>query len=134
MNPHSVFLRKGCILPDRLDPLRDPVCENWSLVAEITAPVLDTMIRRMGWHFLCVLRPFCRKGFGIKETDAAQRALAGALNGVARQYNAAELVSIQTRRYPGFYFAVVTLQPRHIQQFTSLEIAADWHRMIVPSR
>jgi hypothetical protein len=134
LNPHSVFLRKNCILPDRLDPVRDPVSENWSLVAEITAPVLDTMIRRMGWHFLCVLRPFCRKGFGITQADATNRALASALKRVARQYNAAELVSIHSRRYPGFHIAAVILQPRQVQQFTSLEIAADWHRMIVPTR
>ena len=134
MNPLSVFLRNGCVLPDRLDPVREPFCEDWSVVAEITAPVLDTMIRRMGWHFLCVLRPFCRKGFGVTEEDATKRALAGALKGVERQYNTAELVSVQTRRYPGFYVAAVKLQPRHIQQFTSLEIAADWQRMIVPTR
>jgi hypothetical protein len=134
VNPHSVFLRNGCILPDRLDPVRDPVCENWSVVAEITSPVLDTMIRRMGWHFLSVLRPFRRRGFGAKEADATRRALAGALKSVARQYNAADLVSVQARRYPGFYVAVVILQPRQIQQFTSLEIAADWQRMIAPTR
>jgi hypothetical protein len=92
------------------------------------------MIRRMGWHFLCVLRPFCRKGLGGTEIDAAKRALAGALKRVARQYNAAELVSIQTRRYPGFHITKVILQPRLIQQFTSFEIAADWQRMIVPTR
>ena len=60
VKPHSVFLRKNCILPDRLDPLTEPVGENWKLVEEITAPVLDTMIRQMGWHFLWVLRP-CRE-------------------------------------------------------------------------
>jgi hypothetical protein len=53
---------------------------------------------------------------------------------LATQYNAAELISVLPRRYPGFYIAAVTLQPRQIQHFTSLEIAADWHRMIVPTR
>jgi hypothetical protein len=134
LNPHSVFLRKGCILPERLAPVRHPVSENWSLVAEIAAPVLDTLIRQTGWHFLCVLRPFCRKGIGRTEEDATQRALAAALRHLARQYNAAELVSVQSSRYPGFYVAAVVLQPRQIQQFTSLEIAADWQRMIVPTR
>lgn len=126
MNPHSVFLRKECVLPDRIDPVRDSVGENWSLVAEITAPVLDTMIRRMGWHFLCVLRPFRRKGFGATEADATKRAVARALRGIATRYNAAELISAQARRYPGFYVTAVILQPRQIQHFTPLEIAADW--------
>jgi hypothetical protein len=119
-------LRKECVLPDRIDPVRDSVGENWSLVAEITAPVLDTMIRRMGWHFLCVLRPFRRKGFGTTEADATKRAVARALRGIATRYNAAELISAKARRYPGFYVTAVILQPRQIQHFTSLEIAADW--------
>jgi GNAT superfamily N-acetyltransferase len=134
VNAHSVFLRKWCILPDRLDPLRKPVGENWTLVEEITAPVLDAMIRRTGWHFLCVLRPYSRRGFGLTEADAVQRALASALERMARRFNAAELIAVQATRYPGFYVASVILQPRQIQQFTSLEIAADWHRMIVPTR
>ena len=61
LKPHSVFLRKKCILPDRLDPLREPAGDNWTLVEEITAPVFDTMIRQMGWHFLWVHRPCTRK-------------------------------------------------------------------------
>jgi hypothetical protein len=134
LNPHSVFLRKGCVLPDRLDPLKKLVSEDWNVVEEITAPVLDTMIRRMGWHFLCMLRPFRRNGFGLTEADAAERALAGGLKRVARKYNAAELVSVQTKRYLGVHVAVVTLQPRQVQQFTSLEIDANWHQMIVPTR
>jgi len=134
LRPHSVYLRKNCILPDRLDPLTQPVGEDWTLIEEITAQVFDTMIRRMGWHFLCVLRPYRRKGFGLTAADAAQRALAHGLNRLARQYNAAELVSVQTAKFPGFFVASVILQPRQIQQYPSLEIAAEWHRMIVPSR
>ena len=37
LNPHSVFLRNQCVLPDRLDPLREPCGEHWTLVEEITA-------------------------------------------------------------------------------------------------
>ncbi len=134
MKPQTVFLRQGCILPDRLDPLREPVCEGWTLVEEITAPVLDTMIRRMGWHFLTINRPYARKGFGFTQAIAAKRSLERGFHHLARQYNAAELVSLDGRRFPGFHIARVTLQPRQIQQFTSLEIDADWQRMIVPTR
>ena len=44
MKLHSVFLRNGCILPDRFDPCRRPVSEGWSVVEEIPALVFDTMI------------------------------------------------------------------------------------------
>ena len=134
MKPHSVFLRKECILPDRLDPLREPVGENWTLVEEITAPVFDTMIRQMGWHFEWVDRPCRRRGFGLTEEDAARRALARALRGVARRFNAAELVTVQAKKVLGFHTAHVTLQPRQIQQYTWLEIAENWHQFVVPVR
>lgn len=134
MKQHSVFLRKECILPERLDPLTEPVGENWTLVEEITAPVLDTMIRRMGWHFLCVLRPYYRRGLGITEADAVRRALARALRGVARQYNAAELVSVQATKYLGLHIANVTLQPRLIQQHTWLDFPDKRQPQVVPAR
>ncbi|MGA2571048.1 MAG: hypothetical protein ABSF23_11065 [Terracidiphilus sp.] len=133
MKPHSVFLRKECILPERLDPLTEPVGENWTLVEEITAPVLDTMIRRMGWHFLCVLRPYYRRGFGVTEADAVRRALARALRGVARQYNAAELVSVRATKHLGLHIANVTLQPRLIQQHTWLDFPDKRHPQAVPA-
>ncbi len=134
MKPHSVFLRKECVLPERLDPLREPAGEGWTRLEEITAPIFDTMIRRMGWHFLLMHRPYARKGFGFTQKDAAERALTSGLKGVASRFNAVELVSAQAKKYPGFYIACITLQPRQIQQYTSLENAEDWHRLAVPSR
>jgi hypothetical protein len=134
VKPHSIYLRKNCILPDQLDPLTQPVGENWRVVEEITAPVFDTMIRRMDWQFLSVLRPYCRRGLGSTEADAAERALARALKRLERQYNAAELIFVRTARFPGFHLASVILQPRHVQQFTLLEVDAEWQRMIVPTR
>jgi hypothetical protein len=47
--------------------------------------------------------------------------LTHALKGVARHFNAAELESAQVAKYPDFYIATVTLQPRQIQHHTSLE-------------
>lgn len=88
---------------------------------EIAAPDLDTMIRRMGWHFQCVLRPYDRKGFGLTEANATRRALAIALKHLASQYNAAELIGIQSRSRLGLHVAIVTLQPRLIQEHTWLD-------------
>ena len=134
MRPQSVYLRKNCVLPDRLNPLTQPVGENWKVVEEIAAPDFDTMVRRLDWHFLCVLRPYGQRGFGLREGDAAERALGRALKRLARECNAAELISVRTRKLAGFHVARVIMQPRQIQRFTTLEIAAGWQRMIVPSR
>ena len=117
-----------------MDLLSEPVGDRWTLVAEITAPVLDTMIRQKGWHFEWVDRPCSGKGLGLDAEDATRRALAGALNRVAGRFNAAELIDFQLKKILGFHIAQVTVQPRQIQQFTWLEIAQDWHQLAVPVR
>ncbi len=134
MTPHSVFLRKKCVLPEPLDPLTEPVGEHWTRVEEINAPVFDTMIRQKGWHFMPVDNLRARKALGLTEQGAVQRALAHALRAVAGRFNAAELIAVQAEKYPGFYIARVTLQPRQIQQYTWLEIAGDWQQLPAPAR
>ncbi len=127
MKLHSVFLRNGCILPDRLDPHREPIGENWTLVEELPAPVFDRMIRQAGWHFMWMCGSCSRRGFGLTRNDAADRALARALTGIARRFNAAELDSVLDTKYPGFHVTNVTLQPRQIQQHTTLDTLDETH-------
>lgn len=134
MKLHSVFLRKGCILPDRLDPLREPVGDSWTLVEEITAPVFDTMIRQAGWHFMWMQGSCSRRGFGITQEEATHRALVRALKGLTRRFNAAELDSVQVTKYPGFQIANVTIQPRQIQQHTSLDVVDERHPQAISAR
>lgn len=125
MRLHSVFLRKGCRLPDRLDPLREPLENGWTQVVDLDAPVFDTMIRQAGWHFMQI-RNFCtRMGFGISQKNAAERALVRALDGIAQRFNAAELESVQIAKYFGFHVATVSVRPRKIQQQTSLDGPSD---------
>ena len=127
MKLHSVFLRKDCILPDRLDPLRSPVGDHWMRVEEILEPVFDTMIRQAGWHFMWVLPPCARRGFGTTPEAATSQALTRALRGVADRFNAAELDSVGVAKYPGFYIATVTLQSHQIQENTSLNHVDSRH-------
>lgn len=133
MKLHSVFLRNGCILPDRLDPNRQPIGEAWNLVDEIPAPVFDTMIRQAGWHFMWLQGACSRRGFGIAREVAIRRALLRALKGIPKRFNAAELDSVQISQYPGFQIANVTVQPIQIQQHASLGIAAEQHPLPVPA-
>ena len=134
VKPHSVFLRKECILPDRLDPLREPCGDNWTIVEEITAPVLDTMIRQKGWHFMWIVGSCSRRGFGLTQENAAQRALARALAGIERRFNAAELDSIRLTRFLGLHVAKVTLQPRQVTEHSWLDALDAKHPQAVPAR
>jgi hypothetical protein len=99
--------------------------ENWMLVEEIDAPVLDTMIRHAGWHFM-YLQGFCmRSGVGLTRDNAIHRALGRALKGLSIEFNAAELESVEVSTYPVFQIATVTVQPRHLQENTSLEMTVE---------
>jgi hypothetical protein len=130
---HSIFLRSGCTLPDRVDPLGKPFCDDWAQVETVEASDLDVMIRRAGWHFMWVRRSCSRRGYGLTEQSATQRALARALRGIARRFNAAEFDSLRIMRFPGSYIANVTMKARQIQQNTSLDIVDESHALATPA-
>jgi hypothetical protein len=133
MKLHSLFLRSNCILPNYLDPLREPFVNSWTHVEEITAFVFDTMIRHAGWHFICVHGTCSPTRLG-HNASATHRAMGRALGEVGSQCNAAELDFVQVTKYPGFHVARVTIQPRQIQQHTSLGIPDKKHPEAVPAR
>jgi hypothetical protein len=133
LNPHSVFLRHGCILPDRLEPCLQTVGDGWSLVEEIPALVFDTMIRRAGWHFIWLQGACSRRGLGLSQKVATRRALLRALKGVPKQFNCAELDLVQVKEYPGFLIANVRVQPLHIQESAVLKPADAQHPKPVPT-
>ena len=133
MKRHSVFLRNGSDMPPHFDLAQQPYTKDWMLLEEIEAQVLDTMIRHAGWHFVCLQEDCSRSGIGLSRDPAIHQALVRALEGLKMRFNASELESIQVSSYPVFYIAKVTIQPRHIQRNTSLEIIEDDARAI-PAR
>jgi hypothetical protein len=114
-----------------LDPVRKPVGDKWTHVEEITEPVFDKMIRQAGWHFMWMQGCCSRRGFGQTQEEATDRAVASALKGIQRRFNAAELESVQFTRFPGFHIAHVILRPRQIQRLTSLD--ADDEKLQLPA-
>lgn len=116
MKLHSVFLRNGCVLPNRLDPLREPIGGDWCRIEDLSARIFNTIIRQAGWRFTWIPDSCIRRGVAISRDRATSNALTRALKGIARHFNAAELDSVQVALYLGFYVATVTLQPRLIQQ------------------
>jgi hypothetical protein len=134
MKLHSVFLRKGCDMPPHFDLPQQPYVDNWMLLEKLDAPVLDAMIRHAGWHFVCLQEFYSRSGVGTSRDEAIHQALARALKGLKKRYNAAELESVQVSSYPFFHIANVTFQARHIQQQTSLDMGIENCARAVPAR
>lgn len=116
MKPNSVFLRTGCILPNQLAPLRQPVDDNWTHMEDLPGYVFNTMIRQAGWRLMRIENFCTRSALGISQEDAISRALTRALEAVAQRFNAAELFSVQVTSHLGIHAATVTLQPRQIQR------------------
>jgi hypothetical protein len=117
-----------------MDPSRETCGDNWTLVDDITAPDFYAMIRQRGWHFMWILGSCCRRGLGRTQEVATEHALARALKGIARRFNAAELVKVQATKVPGFHIAKVTLEPREIQQYSSLDLPTETHPQALHAR
>ncbi len=134
MKLHSVFLRKDCVLPEPLNPLLASFGEHWTHVAEIPAPVFDTMIRQAGWHFIWISGSCSRRGCARTQDKAVEQALGRALGAVSNQSNAADLDSVHVTKYLGFHVANVTVQRRRIQQPSVLEADVKAHPQALPAR
>ena len=125
MTLHSIFLRNECILPNHLDLLIKPFREGWMHVEQIESRGFDARIRGARWHFMWVQESYSQRGVGRTEESATHRALVRATKSVGTRFNAAEFDSLHISRFPGFYIANVTMHARHIQQNTSMEMAAE---------
>ena len=122
---HSVFLRKGCVLPGSVELRREKIADNWAVVGELTSIAFDKMIRKAGWHFVFLPGSYSRTAVGQTPEEAIHQALNRALKGLTIRFNAAELELIQVTRFPLFHVATVTLQARHIQQECALVAGGD---------
>lgn len=85
--------------------------------------MFGAMIRLAGWHFVNLQESNSRSGVGLSRDEAIYEALARALKGLRMHVNAAELEALEVYSYPVFHIATVSLQPRRVQQHTSLKMA-----------
>jgi hypothetical protein len=118
---HTVFLRNGCILPDRFDLRQESFGKGWKEAIGVVVSELDGSIRHAGWHFMWITDSHSSRGFGGTPETAIHRALVRALKGVKGRFNSAELSSFQIKNCLGLRIARVTLHARHIQKQSSLD-------------
>ena len=121
MKINAMFLRDECILPGQLALLQEPFSKGWTEAIGTVASELDAAIRGVDWHFMWMVDSQSSFAFGRTAEAAIHGALARALPGVKRRFNAAELDSIHVTNFPGFRIARVTVQARQIQSQASLD-------------
>ena len=120
MKINTIFLRDGCILPSQFTLLHEPFSKGWAEAMGTVATELDARIRSVGWHFMWLADSYSSQALGSTAETAIRCALARALPGVNKRFNAAELDSVHVVTFPGFRIARVTVQARQIQSQASL--------------
>lgn len=52
-------------MPAHFDLGQHPCADKWMLLEDIEAPVLDTIIRHAGWHFMYLQGSYSRSRIGL---------------------------------------------------------------------
>ena len=112
----TMLLRGHVELPDELNLVTEDFQEGWNFVQSGDTHWLDKEIRRRGWHFMWIGEGSRRSGVGTTSQEAIASAVKLGLRRVSERFNAAEVESIQLKKYPWFVVAKVKVYPYQIQQ------------------
>ena len=112
----TMLLRGRVELPANLNLVTEEFQEGWSFVQSGDTHWLDKEIRQRGWHFMWIGEGSRRGGVGQTSQEAIAGALKLALRRVSERFNAAEVESIEVKKYPWFVVAKVKVYPYQIQQ------------------
>lgn len=112
----TMLLRGRVELPGDLRLVTEEFREGWSFVQSGDTHWLDKEVRTRGWHFIWISEGLIRGGVGRTSEEAIAGALKLALRRVSAGFNAAEVESIEIRKYPWFAVAKVKVYPYQIQQ------------------
>jgi hypothetical protein len=111
----TMLLRGHVELPDSLTLVTEEFREGWNFVQSGDNHWLDKEIRRRGWHFMWIGEGSLRSGVGQTSQEAIAAALKRALRRVSEYFNAAEVESIELKKYLWFLVAKVKVYPYQIQ-------------------
>jgi hypothetical protein len=128
----TVLLRWHLELPDDLNLVTEEFQEGWNFVQSGDNHWLDKEIRQRGWHFMWIGEGSLRGGVGQTSQEAIAGALKRALRRVSECFNAAEVESIELKKYPWFVVAKVKVYPYQIQQGAVLSASDGATTLTVP--
>jgi hypothetical protein len=112
----TMLLRGRVEVPGDLSLVTEEFQEGWSFVQSGDTHWLDKEIRLRGWHFMWIGEGSRRGGVGQTSQEAIASALKLALRRVSERFNAAEVESIEVKKYPWFVVAKVKVYPYQIQE------------------
>jgi hypothetical protein len=128
----TMLLRGRVELPDNLELVTEEFQEGWSFVQSGDTHWLDKEVRARGWHFMWIGEGSRRGGVGQTSQEAIAGALKLALRRVSERFNAAQIESIEVKKYPWFVVAKVKVYPYQIQQSPVLSVSDGATTLTVP--
>lgn len=95
---------------------------NWSVVKIQNDFALDSKIRDAGWNLFSMTEEVKAMFFGAITPEKVKNALQRILGKVQQHhFNALEVTGVETKRFLGVTYTMVSAQSRHIQQSCYLQ-------------
>jgi hypothetical protein len=129
----TMLLRRRIELPDNLELVTEEFQEGWSFVQSGDTHWLDKEVRARGWHFMWIGEGSRRGGVGQTSQEAIAGALKLALRRVSERFNAAQIESIEVKKYPWFVLAKVKVYPYQIQPSSVMSASDGVITLTMPS-
>jgi hypothetical protein len=113
--PGSVLIREGTSLPDELNLRLGKRC-GWNIPLGFNAFGFERRLAVAGWNYFFIVPSRRITRFGLSRETAVTRALNVALQQVEKeQFNSAEIISLEVRKWMGIYRVRLTVNARHVR-------------------
>jgi hypothetical protein len=116
LNQHTMFLREHISLPRGIALAAEPFCDGWVVLSSGDALWLEKKTANLKWNLIVLTDTHARDGIARSAPEAIHRAVRLALQGVRRDFNAAELEKIEATRRMCLYLAKARISSRQLQE------------------
>lgn len=113
---HTMFLREHISLPQGIALAAEPFCDGWVILKSGDAAWLGKKIGGFGWNFIVLTDLHVRDAIARSAPAAMHRSVRLALQGISRDFNAAEIEKVETTRWLCLYIAKARILSREIQE------------------
>jgi len=132
INPGTILIKEGTLLPKGLQLESDPYSKGWRLVKSPGSPGIDRKLCEAGWTFFYMAGEVDAMAFGSESEETTHRAVKKAVAKIKlEKFNCLEISQVAAKGFLGLPYVTVAAHPRHIQESIFLfhaERLAEWDR------
>jgi hypothetical protein len=131
INPGSILIKEGTLLPEGMQLESDPYLKGWKLVKSAASSGIDRELREAGWTFFYMASEVDATAFGSESERTTHRAVKKVIANIESDtFNCLEITRVAAKGFLGLPYVSVAAHPRHIQEsiFLHVERHAEWDR------